>query len=83
MVGQIRTSIFLYVGPHVLCSVLKQNTNIPPIIHDGVYILNFKRKAEIFNQYFANQCKINDNGSVLPPLVPRLMHLYLVFLSNY
>ena len=83
MVGQIRTSSYLYVGPHALCSVLKQNTNIPPIIHDGVYILNFKRKAEIFNQYFANQCKINDNGNVLPPLVPRLMHLYLVFLSNY
>ena len=49
----------------------KRNTNIPPIIHDGVFISNFKRKAEIFNQYFANQCKINQNGSFLPPFSPK------------
>ena len=48
----------------------KRNTNIPPIIHDGFFISNFKRKAEIFNQYFANQCKINDNRSFLPPFSP-------------
>ena len=44
----------------------KRNTNIPPIVQDGVYTANFKQKAEIFNQYFAKQCKINENGSVLP-----------------
>ena len=44
----------------------KVNTNISPIIENGVYIPNCKQKADIFNQYFANQCTINDNGSVLP-----------------
>ena len=29
-------------------------------------ISNCKLKAEIFNKYFAHQCTINDNGSVLP-----------------
>ena len=43
----------------------KVNTNIPPIIDNGVYISNCKQKADIFNQYFANQCTVNDNGSIL------------------
>ena len=48
----------------------KQNTNIPPIIKDGMYISNFKEKSEIFNEYFAKQCTINDNGSLLPRFIP-------------
>ena len=40
----------------------KRNRNIPPIVIGGVYVSNFKQKAGIFN--FANQCTINDNGSV-------------------
>ena len=27
---------------------------------------NFQQKANIFNDYFANQCKILENGSILP-----------------
>ena len=46
-------------------------TNIPPIIDNGTYISNFKQKAHIFNDYFANQCTINDNGSLLPNFVPK------------
>ena len=48
----------------------KRNTNIPPIIDDDIFISNFKKKADLFNDYFANQCIINDNGSVLLSLVP-------------
>ena len=48
----------------------KQNTNIPPIIKDGRYISDFKEKANIFNEYFAKQCTINDNGSKLPRFIP-------------
>ena len=49
----------------------KRNTNIPPIIEDGTYISNCKLKAEIFNKYFAHQCTINDNGSVLPNFISK------------
>ena len=59
----------------------KRNTNIPPIIDDGVFISNFKKKADLFNDYFANQCIINENGSVLPRFVPKtnvlLSHVYV------
>ena len=44
----------------------KKNTNIPPIIENDIYISNFQQKAPIFNDYFSDQCKIHDNGSVLP-----------------
>ena len=46
----------------------KKNTNIPPIIENNVYVTNFLQKATIFNDYFAEQCTIHDNGSTLPPL---------------
>ena len=41
----------------------KKQTNIPPIIENDVYISDFSQKANIFNEYFATQCTINDNGS--------------------
>ena len=47
----------------------KKHTNIPPIIENNIYISNFRQKANIFNAYFADQCKILDNGSTLPPVV--------------
>ena len=31
----------------------KRNTNIPPIIDDDIFISNFKKKADLFNDYFA------------------------------
>ena len=49
----------------------KSTTNIPPIIENGIFISNFKKNADIFNDYFSNQCTINDNGSVLPRVVPK------------
>ena len=47
----------------------KKNTNIPPIIDNGIYIYNCKLKADIFNEYVVHQCTLNDNGSVLPSLL--------------
>ena len=49
----------------------KKYTNIPPIIENNNYISNFHLKANIFNNYFAMQCKIHDNGSALPNLVSK------------
>ncbi len=48
----------------------KKVTNIPPLLENGSYIADFGGKAEIFNDYFALQCKPLDNGSVLPPFQP-------------
>ena len=33
---------------------------------DGIFITDFGKKACIFNTYFAKQCNIFDNGSVIP-----------------
>ena len=49
----------------------KKHTNIPPIINNNIYVTNFQQKANIFNDYFANQCKIHDNGSSLPEFISK------------
>ena len=59
-------------GPKHFWSAFKRITSkikhasIPPLLENDVYIPNFQQKANIFNDYFADQCKIIDNGSVLP-----------------
>ena len=56
----------------------KKNTNIPPILEDGKYITNFKDKADLFNSYFADQCKPFEMESSLPhfdPLTPNSVRL--------
>ena len=40
-------------------------------MENGVFISNCREKADIFNKYFANQCTINDNGSVLPNYISK------------
>ena len=40
--------------------------NIPPIILNDTYISNFKQKANAFNDYFSDQCRILENDSTLP-----------------
>ena len=49
----------------------KKLTNIPPIFHNNIYLTNFQQKANIFNNYFSDQCKIHDNGSVLPGFISK------------
>ena len=46
----------------------KKITNIPPLLENGVFISNFKDKSDIFNKYFAAQCRPLVSESVLPPL---------------
>ena len=45
----------------------RKNTNIPPLMVNGNFISKFKEKAEIFNNYFAEQCQPFVNSSILPP----------------
>ena len=39
---------------------------IPPLFHEGKYVTDFKKKAELFNSFFAKQCSIIQNSSKLP-----------------
>ena len=53
-------------------SILKSLLNnknipcIPPLFHQDKYITDFKKKAELFNWFFAKQCSIINNSSELP-----------------
>ena len=40
---------------------------IPPLLLNNSLILNLSEKAKTFNAYFANQCSLILNDSVLPP----------------
>ena len=59
-------------GPKTYWSILKRFLNkikiptIPPILVNGTFVTDFKKKANIFNDFFADQCSIFNNGSVLP-----------------
>ena len=44
----------------------KQVMNIPPILLNGVFITNVQNKANLFNEFFVQQCSILQNGSMLP-----------------
>ena len=39
---------------------------IPPLLHQDKFIIDFKDKAEMFNNFFAYQCYILRNKSELP-----------------
>ena len=60
-------------GPTKMVSEVNDicTASLPPIIDNDMYISNFEKKADIFNEYFANECTINDNGSVLPSFVSK------------
>ena len=53
-------------------SILKELLNnkkipcIPPLFHEGKYVIDFKKKAELFNSFFVKQCSIIQNSSKLP-----------------
>ena len=44
----------------------KKVTNILPLLENGLFVTNFQNKAEIFNNYFVQQCSLNMNNSILP-----------------
>ena len=45
----------------------KKNPLIPPILSNGTFITNICDTVTLFNSYFANQCTLINNTSVLPP----------------
>ena len=42
---------------------------IPPLFHQNRYITKYKDKTELFNNFFANQCSLIKNSSVLPSVL--------------
>ena len=55
----------------------KRNPCIPPIIHDNKFVTDFSKKADLFNSFFAKQCSIIENNSVLPSLANPIPDQYL------
>ena len=59
-------------SPKTYWSILKRFLNkikiptIPPLLVNGTFETDFRKKAGIFNTFFADQCSIINNGSVLP-----------------
>ena len=39
---------------------------IPPIFHENKFVTDVREKAELFTSFFANQCSLIKNTSVLP-----------------
>ena len=39
---------------------------IPPLLHENLFITDFKEKAELFNSSFSKQCSLIRNDSELP-----------------
>ena len=50
---------------------------IPPIFHDNKFITDFSKKADLFNSFFAKQCSIIENNSVLPSSTNPITDQYL------
>jgi len=44
----------------------KKVPKIPPIFVNNCFVSDFKAKANIFNEYFSNQCNVLENDSTLP-----------------
>ena len=44
----------------------KKYTNISILPINDIFVSNFQTKADLFNDFFVEQCSIYDNGSTLP-----------------
>ena len=68
----------LLTTPKTYWSILKILLNnkkipcMPPLFHEYKFITDFKEKAELFNQFFVNQCSLLSNNNVLPTDLPQL-----------
>ena len=64
-------------SPKPYWSILKTFLNnkkipcIPPLLHNGKSIIDFKEKAELFNDFFSKQCSLVNNNSKLPSVLTK------------
>ena len=47
-----------------------EDSKIPPLLENGLFVTNFTEKAPIFNDYFILQCTTIDIGSEIPHDAP-------------
>ena len=51
----------------------KKTPIIPPLFYKNRFVTDFKKKAELFNSFFAKQCTVINNASSLPSgLLPKI-----------
>ena len=66
-------------SPKSYWSILKTFLNnikipcIPPLLHNGKFIIYFKEKAELFNDFFSKQCSLVNNNSKRPSVLTKKM----------
>ena len=64
-------------SPKSYWSILKTFVNnkkipcIPPLFHNGKFIMDFKEKAELFNDFFTRQRSLVNNNSKLPSILTK------------
>ena len=64
-------------SPKSYWSILKTFLNnkkipcIPPLLHNGKSIIDFKEKAELFNDFFSKQCSLVNSNSKLPSVLTK------------
>ena len=47
---------------------------IPPLLHENKFIIDFRRKTEIFNTFFVKQCSLINTSSDLPTTLTKKTH---------
>ena len=71
------------IAPKYYWSLLKTMLNykkvtcIPPIFHDNKFVTDFIKKSHLLNSFFAKQCSIIENNSVLPSSTIPVIDQYL------
>ena len=53
---------------------------IPPLLENDIFVLDFASKAQIFNDYFILQCTALDTGSEIPVAVKYQWRLVVTYL---
>ena len=62
-------------SPKSYLSILKTFLNnkktpyIPPLLYYSKFIMDFKEKVELFNDFFTKQCSFDNNNSKLPSVL--------------
>ena len=58
---------------------------IPPLFENNEYITDFKKKVELFNSFFGNQCSLINNKSQLPRTLSYKTNerLYSIKITDY
>ena len=75
-VAKLKRSVSMKIQTHIRKTFLN-NKNIyciPQLLHRDKFVIDFKEKANIFNNFFAKQSSIVSNNSELPVPLTRKTH---------